>query len=66
MSAFIYRSGQGNVKLSHSYCKFVSVVAKFLNFFCWHISEQGFCPLQVGVLGIPVLYCLFKDTITES
>jgi len=30
--------------------KFCFVAAKLLNFFCWYISEQGYCPLQVGVL----------------
>lgn len=44
-----------SVKLWHFSSKFFSVVAEFLNFFCWHISEQGYCPLQVGVLGISVL-----------
>jgi hypothetical protein len=37
-----------------------------LNFFCWYISEQGYCPLQVGILRKPVLHYPFKDTQTVS
>jgi hypothetical protein len=46
--------------------KFCSVAAGLLNFFCWYISEQGYCPMQVGVLRIPVLHYVFRDTLTVS
>ena len=46
--------------------KFCSVAAELSNFFCWYISEQGYCPLQVGVLRIPVSHCVLRDTSTVS
>jgi len=46
--------------------KFCSVAAELMNFFYWYVPEQSYCPVQVGVLRIPVLHYLFRDTLTVS
>ena len=45
----IHRSGNGNVEFDNVPVGFCSALAVLFNLFCWHVSEQDYCALELGV-----------------